>query len=617
MSGSIHQYGRDYNDAIAVGGYLYMGSERGIVVKIDISTFKIVATFNPVNNAAVSVIACLATDGTYLYVGQNNGKYLRITLSNFTTFITKDMGAISNDYRGPAGLFCYNGHLYIVPGNGGSTFPRILLSDFNTVTTCALGPAGITFADGARNGFCQFENYVIVVSEADAKVYRADLDNFDTAHITVLNITASGPAPYSYVGPGSYDGSAWIYFSANGNDQPLIRINKACTAFETFLLGDGVAGLTYLNGMDLYTVYSDGWLGAEVVRIDLSSSATFNQMTYEFIDIYAYANGELYFDPAFTANGINYIAGDGTWLYVIPNNSIGNGRTNPLMRYLLSDQANYTGTLFTTDTYQDFIYTFPTATTIVTMVDNDFGDVSFDAIADRFVVIPICVKFDTLGASIISMTIQGITATKVVEAVNPNGYIYSAIFTARVPAGVDGDVVVNSSANFLYGDTQVYAFYHLQNNPPARVAKAIGSGTVATVNTSMQPLGILITCVALDATLTSPGTNRWVADNIERDNQDWWGPDGAAPFNVTMQDSFARIEQRAGFGGSRYDKANFNVKFDWTADGLGATQYAMVSASFGHRGVQGAVENRVGMHLAGTRGYCFAGKLFDGWKEGI
>jgi hypothetical protein len=93
-----------------------------------------------------------------------------------------------------------------------------------------------------------------------------------------------------------------------------------------------------------------------------------------------------------------------------------------------------------------------TAATSHTFTSINFGDTA----VERRVVVGLNLTMAATGQTISSVTIGGVAATAVVAASNSGQGLISAIYYAKVPTGLSGDIVIACSGNFTAASVHAY-----------------------------------------------------------------------------------------------------------------------------------------------------------------
>jgi hypothetical protein len=93
-----------------------------------------------------------------------------------------------------------------------------------------------------------------------------------------------------------------------------------------------------------------------------------------------------------------------------------------------------------------------TATTSKTFNAADLGTPN----ADRHIVLGIELRLPSTGGAITGVTIDGVTATEVIQKSNTTQGLIAALFHAAVPSDASGDVTVTASGNFTQASINIY-----------------------------------------------------------------------------------------------------------------------------------------------------------------
>lgn len=594
-----------YQTAVIPGdGYMYVWYSRSYIAKIQLDIFEIVDVldlnaqtsggpghiFGSLNNFA------MCSDGTYLYFAIDAGKLTRVLLSDFRTTSTIVLTSVNVNYQNIACMAAYSGNLYLFLNDTQTKCIKVDLSHFTTGGVSALDWAtlsttGQPIKNVIRGGIVIADQYAFVAFSDSDIIMRIDLSSFTVGTIVLLNVS-SFPDSRFWGGRGAYDGT-YIYF-ANVLGGYVIRINKSNTSFETLQLPNlpvgpfptntfAACGLV-LEGTNLWGATTSRYGGANAaVKIDLTSSATFANLTVTYFDIENMNLGDSatgnrsfinYPTYGYLDQGYNDIASDGTWLYAIPNSGNHGLTIGAIQRMMLNQTHTNFGkpsqlaptppSFFEQEwTGGDNSGTEPVDT--VTITNSSFTRDAIVNVGGITYVLMMAMKFKTAGGAVTSVVLGGNVCTKVVDVTKDNMYV--GIWMLQEPA-ITGrfDLVVNMSAGCEYYDIQaeVYEGYH--DNPVIYTNTYTGNGTSVAMPFSVPSAGQGFASVAVNEAFASIGQGAISGGSWYAANWDTWGPSSPYTDSISTGQLFDDLTPNS-------PAESGTLTYDWSADAIGAQDY--------------------------------------------
>jgi hypothetical protein len=209
------------------------------------------------------------TDGRYGYFapfdnGHSSGKIARVDLQNFTVggVSTLDLTLVDSDLKGFLGGFTDGNYGYYVPYWNGSSFGKVARVDLQNFASAGVTVLDLSAVDNSLKGFYggftdgRYGYFVPLYNGSGyfGKVARVDLQNFNLGGVTVLDLEAIDSGLTGFIG-GFTDGH-YGYFVPNYNDSGIHSGKVARVDLQNFTTG----GVDFL---DLTTVDSDlrGFVG--------------------------------------------------------------------------------------------------------------------------------------------------------------------------------------------------------------------------------------------------------------------------------------------------------------------------------------------------------------------